>query len=262
LKDFKEKVTLIEGRASSIHRVKGDVKGVFHLGIYSSSPMYRENRKLVAEVVEDMIAILDFCREKGCKLVFASTSSIYNGNPVPWREDMPIYVTDFYTEARYYCERLAQLYGQLYDVKSVGLRLFSVYGEREEYKGRFANVVTQMLWAKLKGEEFVIYGDGNQTRDFVYVKDVVRAFLLAMEKDVVGIFNVGFGKAYSFNEVADLVEVRTRKVENPIKNYVRYTLADTKKAEEVLGFKASVPLEKGIAKIEEYYEKAVQEGRI
>ena len=105
---------------------------------------------------------------------------------------MPIYVTDFYTEARYYVERLAQLYFQLYGVSSIGLRLFSVYGPKETFKGKYANTLTQFLWNMKAGRQPIIYGDGKQRRDLVYVSDVVRAFLLASENKMkIGVFNVG-----------------------------------------------------------------------
>jgi len=80
---------------------------VFHLGMPSSSPMYKNNPKLVGETINDAIALFDYASKKKIKVVVASTSSIYNGNPLPWREDMPIHVTDFYTECRYAIERLA-----------------------------------------------------------------------------------------------------------------------------------------------------------
>ncbi len=255
LKKLPDGIKFVRGRSRDVIKVKDRVDGIFHLGIYSSSPMYREDRRLVAQVVEDAVKVLEYCKERGIKLVYASTSSMYNGNPLPWREDMPILVKDFYTEARYYLERLAQLYGDMYGVKSVGLRLFSVYGEGEESKGRYANVLTQMIWAKLREEPFEIYGDGTQTRDLVYVGDVVRAFLLAMESDVQGVFNVGFGREVSFNDMARLTGVRVRYVENKIKNYVMRTLADTTKAEEMLGFRAQVPVEQGVRILESYYSK-------
>ncbi|MCW4027155.1 MAG: NAD-dependent epimerase/dehydratase family protein, partial [Candidatus Bathyarchaeota archaeon] len=109
---------------------------VFHLGIPSSSPMYKQNPKLVGEAINDMIEILEYAKETGCKVVYASSSSIYNGNEPPYREDMPAYVTDYYTECRYAIERLARLYNALHGVKSVGVRFFSVYGPKEKYKGR------------------------------------------------------------------------------------------------------------------------------
>jgi len=229
---------------------------VFHLGIPSSSPMYKQNPKLVGEAINDMIEILEYAKETGCKVVYASSSSIYNGNEPPYREDMPAYVTDYYTECRYAIERLARLYNTLHGVKSVGVRFFSVYGPKEKYKGRYANIVSQFLWIMAKNEKPVIYGDGSQTRDFIHVADVVEALILAMEKDFeCEIFNVGTGIAHSFNDVVDLLNKALGKdIEpiyqpNPIKNYVQYTLADTSKAESVLGFKAKIPLDAGIKRI-------------
>lgn len=241
--------------------VKG-VDAVFHLGMPSSSPMYRENPYLVGKTINEAIEVFESAKKYNFKVVYASTSSIYNGNPVPWREDMPIHVTDYYTECRYAIERLAKLYYDLYGVKVIGLRLFSVYGPKEEHKGRYANVVSQMLWSALRGEPFVIYGDGSQTRDFVYVSDVVEAFIKAMESGIdCGVFNVGFGKSCSFNEIAKVIsdalgrEVRLVYKPNPIKNYVHHTLADTRRAEEVLGFKAKTPLMEGVKRLIDYYER-------
>ncbi|MBS7639764.1 MAG: NAD-dependent epimerase/dehydratase family protein [Candidatus Bathyarchaeia archaeon] len=226
---------------------------IFHLGMPSSSPMYKRNPWLVGRTINDAVAIFEYARKTGCKVVYASTSSLYNGNTPPYREDMPIYVTDYYTECRYAIERMAKLYNILYDVKSVGLRLFSVYGPREEHKGEYANVVSQFLWAMLKDEPPVIFGDGTQTRDFIHVKDVVEAFLLSAEGNFdYEIFNVGTGVARSFNDIVRLINGLIGKNitpiyrPNPIKNYVYHTLADTRKAEEILGFKARISLEEGV----------------
>jgi len=227
---------------------------IFHLGIPSSSPMYKRDPKLVGGAVNDAIDIFEYAKERGCKVVYASSSSIYNGNDPPYREDMPIYVTDYYTECRYAIERLAKLYNVLHGVKSVGLRFFSVYGPKEEYKGVYANIISQFLWSMLKDERPIILGDGTQTRDFTYVSDVVEALILAMKKDFgCEIFNVGTGVANSFNDVVRMLnEVLNKSLEpiykpNPIKNYVYHTLADTSKAESVLGFKAKIPLKEGIS---------------
>jgi len=226
---------------------------VFHMGIPSSSPMYRKNPRLVGEAINDAVEILEYAKEKKCKVLYASSSSIYNGNNGPYREDMPVYVTDYYTECRYAIERLARLYHILYGVKSVGLRFFSVYGPREGYKGSYANIVSQFLWTLKKDEAPVIFGDGTQTRDFTHISDVVEALILAWKKDLeCEIFNVGTGIAYSFNNVIDLLNrllgknVRPIYKPNPIKNYVQDTLADTTKAETLLGFKAKVTLEEGL----------------
>ena len=240
------------------HINKPDI--LFHLGTPSSSPMYKDNPYLVSEALHDWITILLYTREQSCKLVYASSSSVYNGNVPPFKEDMPIYVTDYYTECRYGMERLAELFHRLYDVSSIGLRLFSVYGRNETHKGRYANCLTQFLWAIAQGKPVIIFGDGSQTRDLTYVDDVVEAFTLAATKEIdYGIFNVGTGKAYSFNAIVDLLNaalgtaIQPTYIDNPIKNYVQQTQADTQLAEQILGFKAKTPLPEGIEKIKDFY---------
>jgi len=263
LNEVLDKVKIVEGRSRKISELKEEVSGVFHLGIYSSSPMYRKNPRLVSEIVEDAIAILEYCKEAGCPLVYASTSSLYNGNPLPYREDMPVFVTDYYTEARYYLERLSELYRNMHGVRSTGLRLFSVYGENEIPKGKYANMVSQFIWYMLKGEAPVIYGDGSQTRDFIYVEDVVDAFLVSMHSEKDGIFNVGTGIETSFNQVFNRIKevlgsgLEPKYVPCPIKNYVYRTKADTTKAETQLGFKARTSLEDGIRKLISYYKEKI-----
>ena len=254
LENIKEfDVEFLNGRAKEISSIKKSVNGIFHLGIYSSSPMYKENRSLVNEALEDFIHVMEFAKENNIKVVLTSSSSIYNGNPIPWKENTRIIPSDFYTEGRYAMERIAEVYNKLYGLKCITLRLFSVYGPREEYKGKYANLVSQFLWSINKDEQPIIFGDGTQTRDFIWVKDVVKAYLLAMEKDIdFDVFNVGTGKNYSLNEVVEIINqilgknVKPKYVENPIKNYVFHTLADTTKAENVLKFKAKVSLEDGI----------------
>ena len=135
---------------------------------------------------------------------------------------------------------MAELYYQLYGIDYAGLRFFSVYGPHEEAKGPYANMITQFLWGMKAREQPVLFGDGTQTRDFTYVKDIVAALLLASEKGT-GIFNAGTGKAFSFNYLVGLInsclgtDLRPIYRENPIKNYVMHTLADTDKMQS-LGF--------------------------
>ena len=132
------------------------------------------------------------------------------------------------------------------------MRFFSVFGPREESKKQYVNMVSQFLWQMRRGEVPVIYGDGEQTRDFIHVHDVVRALRLAMESDYQGVLNVGTGRACSFNEVIGMInaelgtDIKQKYVENPIKNYVRNTLADTGKCQKALGFQARISLEEGI----------------
>ena len=228
---------------------------IFHLGMYSSTPMYKENRNLVHKVVDGTIQVLEFAKRHGAKVVLASSSSIYNGHPVPQHEDMVPKVTDFYTEARLYAERLTELYTKMFGLQAVCLRFFSVYGPGERSKGRFANLVSQFMWDLEEGRNPVIYGDGTQTRDFVYVKDVVRACVLGAESDKDGIFNVGTGKSHTINDMLERVMAHVGKrlepvhVDVPVTNYVMFTQADTKKAKQQLGFTAKFTLDEGLSQM-------------
>lgn len=225
---------------------------IFHLGIPSSTPLYRQNRSLVWRALKDFTYILEYCRECDVKLIYASSSSLYN-QWIPFiggqAEHLDVHNTDFYTEARYYMERLAQTYFDFYGVNSVGLRLFSVYGKNDWRKEQYANLITQAIIANKKNDFFKIYGDGEQTRDFTYVKDVVRAFLLAEKYKPKGafIFNVGTGTETTINEMLKMVGNNKKEyVENPLKNYVNRTCASTTLAQRELGFKAKYSLKDGL----------------
>lgn len=234
---------------------------IYHLGIPSSSPMYKSDPLLVGNVINDAICVFELARKASCKVVYASSSSLYNGLNPPHREDMQIPVTDYYTEGRIGIERMAELYKQLFDVNSVGMRFFSVYGPREMAKKRYANMVSQFLWEMLDGKAPVIFGDGSQTRDFVYVKDVIRALQMAMDSSYHGILNVGTGRSYSFNDTIRMLNsklglaIEPRYVDNPIKNYVQHTLADTSKCKDTLKFEAKFTLEDGLDNLMEYYRE-------
>ncbi|VVB76867.1 GDP-L-fucose synthase [uncultured archaeon] len=164
-------------------------------------------------------------------------------------------VTEYYTEARYAVERLAELYNKLYGVNAICLRLFSVYGPHEEQKKQYANLVSQFMWSMKKGEAPLIFGDGKQTRDFTYVDDVVDAFVKATGIHGFDVFNVGTGKSYTLNELIDKLNAHMGKDIRPAykpidaSNYVMHTLADTKKSTEKLGFTAKYALDDGIAKL-------------
>lgn len=248
----------VSGKVSELELPKMDA--VFHDGIYSSSPMYKEDPSLVAKSMDDFLKILDFCRKNDCPLVFASTSSAYNGVRPPQKEDAEIRPLDLYSETRLYMERVSELYAKMHGMRIAGMRYFSVYGPGEKAKKKYANLVSQFLWAMRRDEAPVIYGDGGQTRDLTYVEDVVGANLLAAER-VRGFeaLNVGTGKYYTMNQLVGMLNkalgkgIRPKYVENPIKNYVEYTQADTSKAKEKIGFEAKVSLEEGIGRLVKLY---------
>lgn len=233
------------------HNINADL--IIHLGIYSSSPMYKKNPNLLNEVVEGFINVLEYAKKNKAALVFASTSSIYSGVNPPHKESIMPPVTDYYTEGRIVAERLSELYAKLFGVNVAAMRFFSVYGKHEEAKKEYANLVTQFIWAMKKGKRPVIYGNGLQKRDFVFVDDVVDALVKATGIKGFDIFNVGTGRNYSLNELVDKINkvlgtnVKAKYIKMPTKNYIMETLADTSKAEMVIGFKAKISLDKGIA---------------
>ncbi|MDI6591332.1 MAG: GDP-mannose 4,6-dehydratase [Patescibacteria group bacterium] len=258
LSNVKNKIKFIEVPAMKVLELKElkNLDGIFHLGIPSTTTLYRNNRELVGISLQEFVKVLELAKRENCKLIYASSSSIYNGNPLPFSEDMEIKVTDFYTEARYLMERLAKLYYDFYQVKSIGLRLFSVYGPKEKAKKNFANLGSQFLWDIKAGRRPLIYGNGSQTRDFVYVDDVIRGFIAGMNSEIdCDIFNLGSGKCYSLNELVEILNkilgknIKPVYQKNPIKNYVKETLADTTKVKKVLGWSAKISLEEGIKKL-------------
>ena len=254
-------LTLIQGSCNDLPRMDLHPERIYHLGIPSSSPMYKMDPYLVGEALNGFTAVFELAKKSGSKVVYASSSSLYNGLLPPHHEDMTIRVADYYTEARLAMERMAELYKQLYDVSSAGMRFFSVYGPKETAKKQYANMVTQFLWEMQDGKTPTIFGDGLQTRDFTYVKDVTRALQLAMQSDYHGILNVGTGKAYTFNQTIEILnrgmglDAKPQHVPNPIKNYVLHTLSDTTKSEKVLGFKAEYNLVEGVKELLQFYIK-------
>jgi len=260
LKDLEsDSLRVVNDDVKNIRNYRFEADYIFHLGFYSASPMYRNNPPLVGEVVSGMISVLEYAKEQECPVVFSSTSSIYNGIKPPHREDVIPGVTDLYTEARIACERLSELYSKLYNVNVSAMRFFSVYGYRESAKKEFANLATQFMWAMKKDTSPVIYGDGTQRRDFIFVTDVVDALVKAASSKGYEVFNVGYGKNYNLNELVDKINkllgknIEPKYIEMPVKNYVMETLADTSKIKRFLGFEPKVNLDRGLELLNEYY---------
>lgn len=254
LSEVMGEISLIQAPCADIPELDlGDLDHIFHIGIPSSSPMYRENPLLVGSAINEFIKIMELGLRTGAKVVYASSSSMYGRCDPPHKEDMKVEAFDFYTEARLAMERLAKVYNELHDVSSIGLRFFSVYGPHEKAKGGYANIISQFYWKMKEGETPEIYGDGSQTRDFTHVSDVVQACLKASQSDLdYETINVGTGRETSFNEIIDLLNEKLGKsiepsyVANPIDNYVYRTQADLTKARKLLNYKPTVKLEDGV----------------
>lgn len=252
---IEEDVKIINDSSCSIGKHVNECDVIFHLGIPSSSPMYKDDLTLVGSSINDAISVFEFAVRSGAKVVFASSSSLYNRMPLPNDERFRVEITDYYTEARLCIERFSKLYSESHGIDVVGLRFFSVYGPNERAKGEYANIVSQFLWDMQEKNKPMIYGDGRQSRDFTFVDDVVDACVLSMEFGGSGIFNVGTGERHSFNDVVDLLnlelgtQIKPMHVHNPIKNYVDHTLAYTRIASGSIGFDAKITLKQGIHRL-------------
>jgi len=236
---------------------------IVHLGMYSSSPMYKEDPGLFDKVLNEYHALLSRAYYDKIPLIVTLTSSMYHPRKVPWSDrDLRMDPQDLYSLSRYFIMKLTEVYHRLYRVKAVCLILFSVYGPHEEYKGSYANCLTQMIWKKLLDEEFTIYGDGSQTRDFIYVDDVVECYMRSIERvKEIGfdVINVGTGKEYSFNEIAKKIGVKVRYTYKFPENYIYRTRAIITKMKEVLGYYPRVNINEGIDICYRYYERKIKE---
>lgn len=256
LEKVRSQISFIKSSCADIPELDlGEIDLIFHIGIPSSSPMYRNDPLLVGDAINEFIKVMELASQTGSKVVYASSSSMYGQCEPPHQEDMEVEAFDFYTEARLVMERIAKVYLEFQDVNSVGLRFFSVYGPHEKAKGKYANIISQFYWKMKKDEKPVIYGDGKQTRDFTHVSDIVDACLKAAAKNLdYEIINVGTGKETSFNQIVKILNEKLGKsikpeyTENPIKNYVYRTCADISKAKDLLDYEPSVSLDEGIEK--------------
>jgi UDP-glucose 4-epimerase len=179
--------------------------------------------------VNGTLNVLEYCRRTRAKLIFSSSSSIYQGNKLPTREQDPKYSKNPYALQKYICEQYIELYAQLYGLDYVILRYFNVFGKRQLTEGAYATALGIFLKQKAEGKPMTITNDGEQRRDFTYIDDVVKANIMAM--DWKGTFNIGAGNNYSINEIADLIGGERGYIGARL-GEVRETLADNSKARQ------------------------------
>jgi len=271
-----ENLAGLEGN-SGFQLVKGDVldyqalvkaasgaRYLLHLAALPSVAMSIENPELVNKVnVEGTIKVLLAAREAGVeKVVVASSTAVYgDALKLPVREDEPCRPLSPYAVSKAACEGYAEVLGRLEGLPVLCLRYFNVYGPRQSPAGEYAAVIPRFITAALEGRPLVIYGDGEQTRDFVFVEDVVEANLLAMTSSAVGVLNIASGRAISINELArkiveltssasEIVHVEAREGE------IRHSVADISKARRELGFEPSYSIEGGLKKTIQWFRRS------
>jgi UDP-glucose 4-epimerase len=258
----------VEYREASVldEELPTDVDVVFHLAALSSYAMHEDDPTTGAQVnVEGFVNVVEQAKADGCEtVVYASTSSIYGSRTEPSPEDMDVTVNTGYEASKMARESYAEYFSNHYDLTMAGMRFFSVYqgyGGAEEHKGEYANVIAQFADDIANGEAPTLYGDGEQTRDFTHVSDIVRGLVQAAEHELDGVYNLGTGEAYDFNTVVEMIndelgtDVEPEYVENPIPEdvYVHDTCADPSKMREATGWEPQIEFEKGIRKVCEQY---------
>lgn len=234
---------------------------VIHFAGTSSAPMF-EGESIVwgyTNAIQSFVQALEFARATGAnRFLYASTSSLYGNNPMPLLENQDVTPPNHYAITKYTYEHIARCYSRVYPFMDiVGFRFMSVYGPNEEAKGRYANIISQFLWDMARDRSPIVYGSGEQFRDFTNVADVVQALQKALEYEgALGaqVFNIGTGRASSFNDILRLLKQESGKdieptyIENPVKEeYIRGQHADIGRIQSVLGYEPTVTLEQGIA---------------
>jgi UDP-glucuronate 4-epimerase len=227
-----------------------DWDGVFHLagqpGVRSFGdvfPLYVERNVLASQRVFEAAALA------GARVVFASSSSVYGeAEKYPTPEDTPPRPLSPYGITKLACEHLARASGRSFGLDAIVLRYFNAYGPRQRPDMAFPRVVAALL----EGRPFTLYGDGEQSRSFTYVADVVAASMLAMEEAVSGsVYNVGGGQEATMNETIEMLEgISGRRLEvqrrEAVEGDQRRTKADTTRIKDDLGWEPLTSLEEGL----------------
>ena len=190
------------------------------------------------------------------KLIYASSTSVYgNQENLPLKENMNPDPLSPYAVQKYTGELYCKIFSEIYRLNTVSLRYFNVFGPRMASEGDYASVVGIFLRQKRERKPLTIVGDGEQKRDFTYVKDVIRATILATEKDVGGgeVINICAGKSYSINQLAKIIGGPRVNIP-PRPGEIRESWGDNSKAKKILGWKPEYNLETGLREMIEKYE--------
>jgi UDP-glucose 4-epimerase len=242
-----------------------DVDVCIHLAALSSRAMLEDDPQQGARVnVEGMVNVVEQVHDEGCDtVVYASTSSIYDNDP-PGRETDDVVADTGYEASMLARERYMEYYNNFYDDISIaGTRFFSVYqgyGGAEEHKGEYANTVSQWAEKMARGERPVLWGDGEQTRDFTHVSDVIRAIEAIADNRLEGAYNVGTGTSHSFNETVELLnealgtDIEPEYEPVPLSNYNYEQRADNSRLREATGWEPTVDFAEGVRQVCEPYQ--------
>jgi len=246
----------------AITDVSDGVDYVFHQAAVPSVPRSVEDPVTTTDAnCTGTATVLNAAREAGVDtVVVASSSSVYGSTErLPKVETMEPRPESPYALSKYYTEKLALQFSELYDIDTIALRYFNIFGPRQDPNGEYAAVIPKFIGLMLDGDRPTIYGDGEQSRDFTFVYNAVRANILAAEDDVTGeVFNVGCGGRVTVNELVETLndllgtDIEPR-YDDPRPGDVRHSHADVSKARELLGYEPEVEFAEGLERTVEYY---------
>ncbi len=231
----------------------GDVDYVFHQGAIPSVPRSIKDPSASNNAnINGTLNVLTVSKEAGVKkVVYASSSSVYGDTPeMPKREEMkpnplsPYAVTKIAGE--YYCKVFQEVYG----LKTVSLRYFNVFGQRQDPTSEYAAVIPKFITSILDNKPPTIYGDGEQSRDFTFVKYVVEANILAAGSDATGVFNIACGRRITINKLVDMINEILGKDVKPVyvasrAGDVKHSLADISRAKS-FGYEPKSDFKEGL----------------
>jgi len=260
------RVTLTRGDIRDVDTVRRATQGmdaVIHMAALRITACAADPREALGVMCDGSFNVVEAAQAAGVKkVVAASSASIYGlADTFPTREDHHPYNNQtWYGASKVMLEGLLRSYHAMFGLPYVALRYFNVYGPRMDIHGRYTEVLIRWMERIAAGEPPLILGDGNQTMDFVYIEDVARANLLALQSDVVDeVFNVASGSETSLQDLAEALlnvmssELRPEYGPDRKVNPVSRRLADVGKAERLLGFKAKVGLAEGLSRLVDWW---------
>ena len=266
LAEIRNKITFIKGSITDIEvvrKVVHEAEDVLHLGARTSVPRSVKDPLETNKInIEGTLNVLVAAKElKVKRVVFAASSSAYGETPtLPKTEAMQPQPISPYGVTKYVGELYCQTFGRCYGLENVALRYFNIFGPRQDPGSPYSGVLAKFCTAFLEDVQPLVFGDGEQTRDFTYVDNAVQANLLACEAPNASgkVFNVGVGGRVSLNEVLrELAKITGKtlaaKYEPPRDGDIRDSQADISQARETLGYDPPVSFEEGLARTFEWY---------
>ncbi|MDP4092271.1 MAG: NAD-dependent epimerase/dehydratase family protein [Bacillota bacterium] len=269
LKDPRVKIYDIGGDITQTDILNSAMKGkdyVFHLAALWLLQCYDYPRAAFDVNIRGTFNVLEACVNNNIKkLVYSSSASVYgDAVQIPMTEDHPYNNRTFYGATKIAGEHMCRAFYDRYKLNYVGLRYMNVYGARQDYRGTYVAVIMKILDRIDKGLPPIVYGDGSQAYDFIYVSDIARANVCALKSDATDkCYNVGMGIKTSIRELCEMVLDITGsdlkiQYEPSGQTFVTNRIGSTERAEKDLGFKAKIELKEGLKKLIEWRNEQIR----